>query len=278
MSDKTAGGAPFVGEGEGVRLVRLQKLLAGAGVGSRRYCETLIRAGRVSIGGERVIEMGVVTHPGANIEVDGKPVLFTQNTDSKSSYIFLLLNKPAGIITSSKDQFGRKTVIDLVGNEITRRLFPVGRLDYNTSGIILLTDDGDFAYRVSHPKFGVEKVYEVLCRRTPGPGEVGQLRDGVLLADGFRTSPARIYTDRDDPRKLTIVLREGKNRQVRKMIEAVGNSVLRLARVAIGNLTLEGVAPGRWRIISPEEADMIFEPYEGGINTTDNRSKPQPRS
>ena len=242
--------------------IRLQKLLSRTGIGSRRYCETLIRNGRVSIGGKCVEQMGVMVYPGADIRVDGRLVDYADSGRPAASHTYIMLNKPCGIITSAKDQFGRKTVIDIIGDGIDRRIFPVGRLDYNTSGLILLTDDGDFAYRASHPKFGVEKAYEVVCRRSPSPFDIGRLRDGVKLADGFCTSPARIYTHSDNDRRLTLVLREGKYRQVRHMLEAVDNSALSLTRVAIGGLNLKGIGAGRWRVIGPEEADMVFQPCQ----------------
>ena len=241
--------------------IRLQKLLAEAGVGSRRYCETLISDGRISVDGVLVTKLGFSTYPGSDIKIDGMPLYTTGCDDPKKSHLYILLNKPAGIITSVKDQFGRKTVIDLLGGEISRRVFPVGRLDYDTTGLILLTDDGGFAYRVSHPKFGVEKAYDVICGNPPGAGEIDCMREGALLEGGFRSSPARVYTHSNDIRKLTIVLREGKNRQVRKMLESVGNSVLSLIRVAIGGVSIDGLTPGKWRRLSPEEADMVFQPY-----------------
>ncbi|MCL2060095.1 MAG: pseudouridine synthase, partial [Oscillospiraceae bacterium] len=142
-----------------------------------------------------------------------------------------------------------------------RRVFPVGRLDYATSGLILLTDDGGFAYRASHPKFGVEKAYAVVCVGPVDAEAAGRLRDGVDLGDGRRTAPARVYPDGRDPTKLTVVLHEGRNRQIRRMVEAVGNTVTSLERVAIGGLRAPGLAPGEWRVIAPDEAGAVFAPY-----------------
>ena len=241
--------------------IRLQKLLANAGVGSRRYCEELIRLGRVSIGGVCVTEMGTLVYPDADIEVDGRPVRLLDNNAIEARHTYILLNKPPGIISSANDQFGRKTVVDLVKDAAANRIYPVGRLDYDTSGLILLTDDGSFAYRATHPKFGVEKVYEAVCDRPLNARAIENLQNGVILANGFRTSPARVYCDKDDPHKFVIVLREGKNRQVRRMAEAVGCSVLALTRTAIGGVELGGLASGEWRALSRGEADLIFQPY-----------------
>jgi 23S rRNA pseudouridine2605 synthase len=241
--------------------VRLQKLLAQSGAGSRRYCEALIRGGRVTVDGIVVKDMGVKVIPGARIEINGAPVLKTDAGDSGIPYIYLLLNKPPGVITSSNDQFGRKTVVDLIKDNVSRRVFPVGRLDYNTSGMIILTDDGDFAYRATHPKFGVEKVYTVYCGAPPGESAIGRLRNGVKLPDGYVTSPTRVYTDINNPLQFTIVLREARNRQVRKMADAVGCAVEALARVAIGGLAPDGLSEGQWRYLSRDEANLIFCPY-----------------
>ena len=241
--------------------VKLQKLLARAGVGSRRYCDGLIREGRVTVDGLRITELGTRAFPDSYVEVDGAPVRLLDYGDPETRFIYILLYKPAGIISSARDQFGRKTVVDLVGSEAAGRVYPVGRLDYQTAGLILLTDDGDFTYRATHPKFGVEKVYDALCDKPPVASAIENLRGGVALEDGFRASPARVRIDATDPRKLTIVLREGKNRQVRRMIEAIGYSVIALTRTAIGGLDLGGLAPGEWRKLGGDEAKRVFEPY-----------------
>lgn len=248
--------------------IRLQKLLAAAGVGSRRYCEGLIRQGRVSVDGQIIYEMGARVSPGAHIEADGAPVRIVYNgggTDAgqvgAAQYTYIIMNKPLGIISSAKDQFGRKTVVDIVRGDIQKRVYPVGRLDYDTSGLILLTDDGDFTYRATHPKFNVEKAYNVFCGKPCGAPAVEQLRRGVDLGDGARSSPARVYRDKADPRKLTIVIHEGRNRQVRKMCEEAGLSVLALERAAIGGLGLGGLKRGEWRIIPRKTALLAFNPY-----------------
>jgi len=240
--------------------IRLQKLLAQAGVGSRRHCEGLIRDGRVSVDGARVDSMGFKAGPGASVEVDGAPVKLRHYPDGgNQKYTYILLNKPLGVISGAKDQFGRKTVVDIVKDDIPCRVFPVGRLDYNTSGLILLTDDGGFAHRATHPKFGVEKKYAVVCDRPPGDVEIGRLRCGVTLDDGAVTSPAWVFPDAADGRRLTIVLREGRNRQIRRMLEAVGLAARSLERVAVGALTTDGLMAGEWRVIGANEAELIFD-------------------
>ncbi|MDR3120616.1 MAG: rRNA pseudouridine synthase, partial [Clostridiales bacterium] len=219
--------------------VRLQKLLAEAGVGSRRHCEGLIRAGRVRVDGEPVTQLGIKAASGARVEVDGAPVLLFQrgapapdagpdgSAARSMAYgaagvrepVYILLHKPVGVVTSAKDQFGRKTVLDLIkgGVRERERLYPVGRLDYHTSGLLILTNDGDFTYFATHPKHEIEKAYEVHADRAPSAAELRRLSGGVTLDGGFRTAPARLFLDKADPRKLTVVIHEGKNRQVRRM-------------------------------------------------------------
>ena len=238
--------------------IRLQKLLAGSGVGSRRYCESLIREGRISIDGVSVTEMGAKARPSSIVAVDGVPISPALRGYNNTDFIYILLNKPPGIISSAKDQFGRKTVVDLVGGADGKRVYPVGRLDYHTGGLIILTDDGDFAYRATHPKFRVDKEYEVICDRPPEPGEIARLRDGVVLPDGFRTSPARVRRDDKHANTIYITLHEGKYRQVRRMAQAVGLNVRGLRRLSVGRLDLGPLKEGEWRIISRVEAELVF--------------------
>ena len=221
----------------------------------------MIRRGRVSIDGAPVTELGTKAFPDSCVEIDGIPVKFGNGDIPETRFVYILLNKPDGIISSADDQFGRKTVVDLIGVETGIRIYPVGRLDYHTAGLILLTNDGDYAYRVTHPKFGVEKAYDVVCDAPLGERAIERLRNRVVLEDGFRTSPARVRADVADPRRLTIILREGKNRQIRRMIEAVGGSALSLTRIAIGGLKLGSLAQGEWRALSRDEADLVFQPY-----------------
>ena len=242
--------------------VRIQKLLAAAGVGSRRRCEALIRAGRVSVDGSVVSEMGVKAPPGARLAVDGAPVVVPQRSGAGEPHVYILMNKPVGVISSAKDQYGRKTVVDLVQNEIKARIYPVGRLDYDTSGLLVLTDDGDYTFRATHPGFNVEKVYEAMCDKSAGDADIQRLAGGVELPGGFRTSPARVRRDANDDRILIIAIREGKYRQVRRMVAAAGLEVRALKRVAVGRLTLGRLAAGEWRQISRGEAHLVFSTCE----------------
>ena len=219
---------------------RLQKVLAATGWGSRRVCEELIAAGRVQVNGE-VAVLGRRVDPEVDlIEVDGAPV------GVRPGLVYYLLNKPAGVVTTAQDTHGRRTVVDLVPAE--PRVFPVGRLDADTEGLLLLTNDGELANRVAHPSMGVEKEYladvEVAAGRSVGRSAIRTLREGVELDDGI-TAPAKVT--QPSPGVLRIVIHEGRNRQVRRMCEAVGHPVLRLVRVRIGPLTDRRLKPGEWR-------------------------------
>ena len=245
--------------------VRLQKYLAAAGVGSRRRCEELIREGRVVVDGSRQVEMGVKISPDSIVEVDGARV--GGRTGNDSEYIYVMLHKPVGVISSAKDQYGRKTVVDVIGGAYSRRLYPVGRLDADTSGLILLTDDGDYTYIATHPKYEVQKAYAAVCDKPAADAQIEALRGGLALGGGFVSSPALVYQDSRNKNKLTIVIHEGKNRQVRRMAGAAGLRVLSLTRVAIGGLALDGpggrrLASGEWREITRAEAERAFEPYK----------------
>jgi 23S rRNA pseudouridine2605 synthase len=231
------------GEGDGIRL---QKVLAQAGLGSRRASDELIDAGRVRVNGE-VARPGQRVDPEVDvIEVDGAQI------GVKPGLVHLLLNKPAGVITTAADPQGRPTVLDLVPAE--PRVFPVGRLDADTEGLLLLTNDGDLAHRLTHPSFGVEKEYLVEVEGEPGRGVVRRLREGVELDDG-PTAPAKVSAIGD--RLLRITIHEGRNRQVRRMCEAVGHPVRRLVRTRIGPLAERGLAPGEWRALTQDEVRAL---------------------
>ncbi len=226
---------------------RLQKLLAAVGFGSRRTCEDLIAAGRVTVNGE-VAVLGRRVDPDRDlVEVDGAPI------GVRPGLVYYLLNKPAGVVTTSKDTHGRPTVIDLVPAE--PRVFSVGRLDADTEGLLILTNDGELANRIAHPRHGVDKEYlaEVAGGKVP-PGAIRRLREGVELDDG-RTAPAKV--SQPDPGVLRIVIHEGRNRQVRRMCEAVGHSVTRLVRTRIGPITDRALAPGEWRDWTTEERNRM---------------------
>jgi len=221
---------------------RLQKVLARVGLGSRRVCEELIGEGRVTVDGA-VAELGCrVNVESARIEVDGAPV------GVRPGLVYYLLNKPAGVVTTTSDPYDRLTVVDLVPDD--PRVFPVGRLDAQTEGLLLLTNDGDLAHRLTHPSFGVDKEYLAEVEGRPPPAAVRRLREGVVLEDG-RTAPARAVLV--EASVLRITIHEGRNRQVRRMCEAVGYPVVRLVRTRIGPLVDRSLAPGSHRTLVAEE-------------------------
>lgn len=233
--------------------MRLQKYIAMCGVASRRKAEELIDKGLVKVNGKTVREMGVKVEIGADkVEVGGELL----KTANKNYYI--MLNKPSGYVTTAKDEFDRPTVIDLVSEDIKTRIFPVGRLDYETEGLLLLTNDGDFTYRVTHPKFSIDKTYIVILKGGITIRALGQLRRGVDIG-GFVTSPAEVEILDAEAGKtmLRIVIHEGKNRQVRKMMEAVGCKVDYLKRVKIGTVELGNLPTGRWRYLTSHEINYL---------------------
>ena len=230
-------------EGDGVRL---QKVLAQAGLGSRRVSEDLIERGRVRVNGERAV-LGRRVDPETDvIEVDGAQI------GVKAGLVHVLLNKPRGVVTTASDPQGRPTVVELVPSDT--RLFPVGRLDVDTEGLLLLTNDGDLTHRLTHPSFGVEKEYLAEVEGVPSRGAIRRLREGVELEDGL-TAPAKVSQVSDTVLRLTI--HEGRNRQVRRMCEAVGHPVVRLVRTRIGPLAERSLAPGAWRALTQDEVRAL---------------------
>ena len=221
---------------------RLQKVLSRAGVASRRAGEELIAAGRVTVNG-RVARLGQRVDPAADaVEVDGVRLSLAPGL------VYYLLNKPAGVVSTASDPQGRPTVVDLVPAD--PRVFPVGRLDSDTEGLLLLTNDGDLAQRLTHPSHGVEKEYLAEVTGRPSAGAVRRLREGVELDDGV-TAPAKVALV--SPNVMRLVIHEGRNRQVRRMCEAVGHPVRRLVRVRIGTLRDPHLRPGSWRPLDPKE-------------------------
>ncbi len=221
---------------------RLQKVLARIGVGSRRVCEDLIFAEKVTVNGEIAI-LGRRVTPGVDVIAVNGSVLSTL-----PDAITYLLNKPAGTITTASDPQGRPTVIELVPSE--PRVFPVGRLDYDTEGLLLLTNDGTLAHRLTHPSFGVEKEYLAHVEGEPSRAALRQLREGIELEDGM-TAPAKVSAV--TPELLKIVIHEGRNRQVKRMCEAVGHPVQRLVRTRIGPLADPQLEPGAFRVVTSDE-------------------------
>ena len=221
--------------------VRLQKLLASCGITSRRKAEWLIANGRVLVNGEVVTELGARAFETDEIIVDGERMVPQEK-------VYIMLNKPSDIITSAKDNYGRKTVLDLVPKDV--RLFPVGRLDYETSGLLFLTNDGDWANKLTHPSMKVEKTYVATVKGIPTRNELMAFRRG-LLVDGKLTAPCS--AELISPGTIKITLHEGRNRQVRKMCEAIGHPVVSLKRVSIGSFELGDLGPGQWRYLTDIE-------------------------
>lgn len=230
--------------------MRLNSFLARAGVASRRRADQLIREGRVQVNGEPG-ELNTIVGAHDVVEVDGRRV-------ERQPLVYVLLNKPTGVVTTASDPQGRPTVVDLVEHEV--RVVPVGRLDVDTSGAILLTNDGPLAHRLAHPRYGVPKVYDADVEGSPSPAEIEALRKGVVLEDG-RTAPAGVRIIRRGSRlsRLEITLHEGRNRQVRRMCEAVGHPVQNLHRRRYAGLRLVGLGPGQWRELTRDEVAALRE-------------------
>jgi 23S rRNA pseudouridine2605 synthase len=224
--------------------VRLNAYLARAGVASRRKADELIKAGRVTVNGE-LGQLNTFVESRDRVEVDGKPV-------AKQRLAYLLLNKPAATVTTASDPQGRPTVVQLVPSE--PRVVPVGRLDADTTGALLLTNDGDLAHRLAHPRYGVEKTYVVELSRAPSDEQIEQLARGIELDDG-PTAPAKLRRVTKNVVELTI--HEGRNRQVKRMFEAIGHRVTRLHRSGYAGLDVEGLEPGRWRELTSDEVERL---------------------
>jgi len=233
---------------------RLQKVLAALGWGSRRVCEDLIAEGRISVNGEVAVLGRRVDALIDVVAVDGVPI------GVRPDFVYYLLNKPRGTISTASDPEGRPTVVDIVPQE--PRVFPVGRLDADTEGLLLLTNDGDLTHFLTHPSKGVEKEYLVMLRGSPRLSDkaLHRLRTGVELEDGM-TAPAKVSQRSDNT--VSIVIHEGRNRQVRRMFEHVHEEVERLVRVRIGPLTDTRLRPGAWRDLSLDERKMLIETMSG---------------
>ena len=229
--------------------MRLTKYLANAGVASRRASEPMIRAGRVTLNGETVTDPARDVGPNDAVAVDGAAV-----NPAVHERVVYALNKPAGVVSTARDPQGRPTVVTMVPQ--TERLYPVGRLDIDTTGLILLTNEGELAHRLTHPSFEVEKTYRAVVGGPPvREAELQALRDGVELDDG-RTAPARVRRIAADTIEITI--HEGRKRQIKRMCEEVGHPVKRLERVAFGPLQLGDLPRGRWRRLSPAEVQALM--------------------
>ena len=234
---------------------RLAHFLAHAGIASRRHAEELIASGRVRVNGVTITRQGVRIDPEHDtVLVDGKPV------QAPPRHIYLLLHKPAGYVTTVRDPQGRPTVLDLLPAELQAlRVYPVGRLDIDTSGLLLLTNDGDFALRLTHPRYSTEKHYQALVQGHPSESALARLRSGITIAEGngrsYTTAPARVHLLRHagTDTLLALTIHEGRKRQVRRMLAAVGHPALELTRVGVGSLELGDLPVGKWRYLTGEE-------------------------
>jgi len=238
-------------EGISTETFRLQKFLAHCGVASRRKAEEYIRNGKVKVNGKVVAEMGVSVTSEDRVEVDGKPVRLEKNK------VYILLHKPKGYVTTVHDPQGRDTVMDLLQG-VEERVYPVGRLDYDSSGLLLFTNDGQLANRMMHPSHEVVKVYVATIEGTPSVEAIRRLEKGIRIED-YTTAPAlvKVLKDYGEKTKLEITIHEGRNRQVRKMCEAIGHPVIRLKRVAYGSLELGNLKPGQWRYLTDGEQKQL---------------------
>lgn len=235
--------------------MRINRYLAECGIASRRHSEEIIKEGRVTVNNKKVTELATEIGDSDVVTVDGKRV------NRIVKHVYLLLHKPKGYITSVSDEAGRKTVLDLVKKDFPNsRLFPVGRLDYDTEGLLLLTTDGDLCNRITHPRNEIDKTYSVRINGEVSEMELSKLRNGVEL-DGVKTKKCRAkfigYDNKTKQSKVELTITEGLNRQVRRMFEAIGKEVVFLKRVAVGDLRLGGLSRGEYRRLSPAEVDYL---------------------
>ena len=227
--------------------MRLAKYLAHCGIASRRAAEKLIAAGRVTVAGELVTDPARDVDEQSGVEVDGRPA-------TPEAHEVWMVNKPLGVVSTARDPGGNPTVVELVASE--RRLYPVGRLDQDSTGLILLTNDGELANRLTHPRYGVERTYRVTLRRAPTDAQLRRLREGVELDDG-RTRPAKVR--RRGRREIEVTLREGRNRQVRRMAEAIGDEVVALERVGFASLRLGRLASGDAKRLGAPQVEQLWK-------------------
>ena len=231
---------------------RLQKVIAASGVTSRRKAEEMIAQGRVKVDGVTITEMGYQPRKGARIEIDGKAI-------QRESKVYFVINKPKKTLCTIQDEHGRATVVDLI--DVNERIFTVGRLDYDTTGLLILTNDGDFANEITHPRYHIPKTYEVIINGILSTEQIKLLEQGVTLDDGMLTLPARVWvTNKDFENKQTnfeLTIQEGRNRQVKRMVEAIGYEVRKLHRSKLGFLTIKDLRQGEYRILKPFEVKQL---------------------
>ena len=231
--------------------MRINKFIASSGVASRRKADELIAQGKVKVNNQVLRELGYDVKEGDKVSVDGKLIAISEKK------VYIVLNKPTGYVTTVNDQQGRPTVMDLI-TDIEERIFPVGRLDYNTSGLLIFTNDGDFAQKVSHPVHELGKTYRAKVQGIVSREKIARLRRGIDIG-GFVTSPAKVEIYKELPKQtvVDITIHEGKNRQVRKMFKAIGNPVLELERIAIGEIKLGRLARGGYRNLTKKEIESL---------------------
>lgn len=234
--------------------MRINKYIASCGVASRRKAEEIILSGRVTVNGNKVEELSFnIDEEKDVVAIDGNKI------DLSEKMVYIALNKPEGYITTVKDQFDRPSVLDLVSN-IKERVYPIGRLDYETSGLLLLTNDGDLTYKLTHPKHEVDKTYVARMKGIPTTEEMSNFESGLLIED-YKTAPAKIkmleYSVENNFSKCEIKIHEGRNRQVRKMCRAINHPVLRLRRASVGKISLNGVKIGEYRHLTNEEVEYL---------------------
>jgi 23S rRNA pseudouridine2605 synthase len=231
--------------------VRLNKFIASSGICSRREADNLIEQGLISVNGKVVDQLGTKVKPGDDVRYGGERLSFEK-------YVYILMNKPKDIITSASDPQGRMTVLDIVSNHITERIYPVGRLDRQTTGLLLLTNDGDLAKRLTHPKHGITKTYQVTLNKAVTKADMQHLVDGVELEDGMSKVDTISYiADSDNKKEVSLRLHSGKNRVIRRMFEALGYTVTKLDRIAFAGLTKKRLLRGKWRVLTPTEVGML---------------------
>jgi 23S rRNA pseudouridine2605 synthase len=234
------------------KMERLQKIIAKAGITSRRKAEDLIKEGKIQVDGKTITEMGYIVSKGSIVSYEGKKL-------SGENKVYFLLNKPQNVLSSVSDDRGRTTVIDLI--ESTERIFPVGRLDYDTTGVLLLTNDGDFSNALTHPRYHLKKLYEVKCNGILSNQDVNALETGIEL-EGEMTIPTEVVIIRKDLKKqetdFKITLVEGKNRQIKRMIESLGLRVLKLHRARFGFIEIKDLKVGEYRVLEPNEVQRLI--------------------
>ena len=235
---------------------RLQKIMAQAGIGSRRACEEIIAAGRVLVNGKVALLGQKADLSTDRVLVDGQPIKPGQ------ALVYIALYKPRGVVSTADEEFGRPTVLDLV--PVDARLYPVGRLDMDSEGLVLLTNDGDLANQLTHPKFGHTKEYRVLVARQPDQAQLDAWRHGIVLEDGYRTAPADVSVESTYGKGawLRVTLTEGRKRQIREMCALTGLPIVRILRVRIGSLQLGGLKAKQWRYLTASEVASLKKPSE----------------